>query len=68
MSALIVEDEVVHYEVLGRGRPVIFIHSWLGSWRYWNPTMQAINSGYRTYALGLWGFGDSAKIAGRYPL
>ena len=68
MSALIVEDEVVHYEVLGRGRPLVFVHGWLGSWRYWIPTMQALSSEYRTYALDLWGFGDSAKAGGRYPL
>jgi pimeloyl-ACP methyl ester carboxylesterase len=68
LSALIVEDEVMHYEVLGRGRPVIFVHGWLGSWRYWIPTMQALSSEYRTYALDLWGFGDSAKVPGRYAL
>jgi len=68
LSALIVEDEVVHYEVLGRGRPLIFVHGWLGSWRYWIPTMQALSSEYRTYALDLWGFGDSAKVGERYPL
>ena len=68
MSALIVEDEVVHYEVLGRGRPLIFLHGWLGSWRYWIPTMQALSSEYRTYALDLWGFGDSAKVGDRYSL
>jgi pimeloyl-ACP methyl ester carboxylesterase len=68
LSALIVEDEVVHYEVLGRGRPLIFVHGWLGSWRYWIPTMQALSSEYRTYALDLWGFGDSAKVSGRYAL
>jgi len=68
LSALIVEDEVVHYEVLGRGRPLIFVHGWLGSWRYWIPTMQALSSEYRTYALDLWGFGDSAKVSDRYAL
>ncbi len=68
MSALIIDDEVVHYEVLGRGRPLIFVHGWLGSWRYWIPTMQALSSEYRTYALDLWGFGDSAKNSGRYSL
>jgi pimeloyl-ACP methyl ester carboxylesterase len=31
----------VHYEVLGRGRPLIFLHGWVGSWRYWIPVMQA---------------------------
>ena len=49
MSALIIDEEVVHYEVLGRGRPLIFVHGWLGSWRYWIPTMQALSAeGYQT--------------------
>ena len=68
MSALIVEEEVVHYEVLGRGRPLIFVHGWLGSWRYWIPTMQALSAEFRTYALDLWGFGDSSKRRERYSL
>lgn len=68
MSALIVADELVHYEVLGRGRPLIFLHGWLGSWRYWIPTMQALSAEYRAYALDLWGFGDSAKVSERYGL
>lgn len=68
MSALILEDDVVHYEVLGRGRPLIFVHGWLGSWRYWVSAMQALSSEFRTYALDLWGFGDSGKRPERYTL
>lgn len=68
MSALTIESGLVHYEVLGRGRPVIFVHGWLGSWRYWVPTMQQLSVKYRTYALDLWGFGDSSKDAARYGL
>ena len=68
MSAVILEDEVVHYEVLGRGRPLIFVHGWLGSWRYWIPTMQALSLEFRTYAVDLWGFGDSGKRQERYSL
>jgi len=68
LSALIIEDELIHYEVLGRGRPLIFLHGWLGSWRYWIPTMQALSAEYRTYALDLWGYGDSAKVGTRYTL
>ncbi len=61
MSAITIENDLVHYEVLGRGRPVIFVHGWLGSWRYWVPAMQQLSTKYRTYALDLWGFGDSGK-------
>ncbi len=68
MSAIFVNDALAHYEVLGRGKPIIFLHSWIGSWRYWVPVMQTISSYYRTFALDLWGFGDSGKYEGRYTL
>jgi len=62
MSAIIIEHDLVHYEAIGRGRPVVFIHGWVGSWRYWWSTMQAITAfRLRAYALDLWGFGDSGK-------
>ncbi len=68
MSAVILQDEIVHYEVLGRGRPIIFLHGWVGSWRYWIPTMQSVSFKFRTYALDLWGFGDTAKAPANYTL
>lgn len=68
MSVVILQDQLVHYEVLGRGRPLLFLHGWVGSWRYWVPTMQAASIQYRTYALDLWGFGDTAKIPENYTL
>lgn len=68
MSVIILHDELVHYEVLGRGRPLIFLHGWVGSWRYWIPTMQAASSSFRAYALDLWGFGDTAKNPVRYSI
>lgn len=66
MSAITIDNDLVHYEVLGRGRPVILLHGWLGSWRYWVPAMQQLSAKYRVYALDLWGFGDSGKNAQRY--
>jgi pimeloyl-ACP methyl ester carboxylesterase len=68
MSVVTLEGELIHYEVLGRGRPIIFLHGWVGSWRYWVPTMQAASMGYRAYALDLWGFGDTAKRPQMYRL
>jgi pimeloyl-ACP methyl ester carboxylesterase len=45
---------------------VIFLHGWLGSWRFWWPTMQQLSQRYRTYAFDLWGYGDSSKLPNLY--
>jgi len=68
MSVVTLESEIIHYEVLGRGRPLFFLHGWVGSWRYWVPTMQSASIQYRAYALDLWGYGDTAKRPGNYSL
>jgi 3-oxoadipate enol-lactonase len=68
MSAVIINNRVVHYEVFGRGQPVIFLHTWLGSWRYWVPSMEMVSDRFRVYALDFWGFGDSDKSAGPFTL
>jgi pimeloyl-ACP methyl ester carboxylesterase len=66
MSAVVVGEGLIHYEAMGRGRPLLFIHGWLGSWRYWVPAMEELSSRNRTYALDLWGFGDSDKLSMYY--
>ena len=68
MSAISIGGDLIHYEVLGRGRPVILLHSWVGSWRYWIPTMQQLQVNYKVYALDLYGYGDSVKNASKYSL
>jgi pimeloyl-ACP methyl ester carboxylesterase len=47
---------------------LIFIHGWLGSWRYWWPSMQALSAQHRAFAFDLWGFGDSSKVPDMYSL
>ncbi len=68
MSAIVIENSLVHYEVIGRGPPIIFLHGWLGSWRYWMGTMEAMARGHRCYALDFWGFGDSDKSRLNYTV
>ncbi len=68
MSAIILESSLVHYEALGRGRPLLFLHDWLGSWRYWVPTMMELSHSRRAYALDFWGFGDSDKARAYYSV
>jgi pimeloyl-ACP methyl ester carboxylesterase len=68
MSAIILDGSMVHYEALGRGRPIIFLHGWVGSWRYWINSMQIASTSFRAYALDLFGFGDSTKDSKLYSM
>jgi pimeloyl-ACP methyl ester carboxylesterase len=68
MSGVLINGSLVHYETFGRGKPVVFVHGWLGSWRYWVPVMDELSSDFRTYALDLWGFGDSDKEREAYEI
>jgi pimeloyl-ACP methyl ester carboxylesterase len=61
VSSITTDQGIVHYEVYGKGRPVILLHGWLGSWGLWQDTMAYLGQYYRTYALDCWGFGDSGK-------
>jgi pimeloyl-ACP methyl ester carboxylesterase len=66
VSSLTTDQGIVHYEVFGRGRPVILLHGWLGSWGLWQETMSVLGQRYRTYALDFWGFGESGKKRSTY--
>ena len=68
MSAIILKQAIVHYEALGRGRPIVFLHGWVGSWRYWVPSMQVASTSFRAYALDLFGYGDTTHDPLRYSL
>ncbi len=43
MSSIILDGSMVHYEALGCGRPIVFLHGWVGSWRYWINAMHQVN-------------------------
>jgi len=68
MSAIVVNGGLVHYEAFGRGNPILFIHGWFGSWRYWMQAMESLAVEHRVYALDLWGFGDSDKSEDRFNM
>lgn len=68
MSSIVTNQGVVHYEAYGRGRPVVLLHGWLGSWGTWLGTMEALAPRYRAYALDFWGFGESDKRRESYNI
>lgn len=68
MSSLTTDKGIVHYEVYGRGKPVILLHGWLGSWGLWQETMAYLGDEFRTYALDFWGFGESGKKLSSYAI
>lgn len=68
MSSITTDQGIVHYEVYGRGKPVILLHGWLGSWGLWQETMGYLGRYYRTYALDFWGFGESGKKRETYAV
>jgi len=68
VSSITTDQGIVHYEVYGRGKPVILLHGWLGSWGLWQETMSYLGQYYRTYALDFWGFGESGKKRETYAV
>jgi pimeloyl-ACP methyl ester carboxylesterase len=68
VSSITTDQGIVHYEVYGRGRPVILLHGWLGSWYLWQETMAYLGQFFRTYALDFWGFGESGKKLENYSV
>ena len=59
MPSLVTDPGIIHYETYGRGRPVLLLHGWLGSWELWRNTIEVLGREYRTYALDFFGFGES---------
>jgi pimeloyl-ACP methyl ester carboxylesterase len=68
VSSITTDQGILHYEVYGRGRPVILLHGWLGSWGLWQETMTYLGQYYRTYALDFWGFGESGNKRSTYSV
>jgi len=63
LSSIVTTEGIVHYEVDGRGQPVVFLHGWINSWAVWRETMiyLAEQRPFKVYALDSCGFGESPK-------
>jgi pimeloyl-ACP methyl ester carboxylesterase len=61
VATLVTEQGIVHYEVYGRGSPVLLLHGWLNSWAVWRKTIELLGRDNRVYALDFFGFGESGN-------
>lgn len=59
----------IHYEHAGEGDEVlILVHGNFASWRWWQPLLEDMPSGYRAYAPDLRGCGDTEKPEQGYTI
>jgi pimeloyl-ACP methyl ester carboxylesterase len=68
VASLVTEQGIVHYEVHGRGRPVLLLHGWLNSWAVWRSTIEALGQDFRVYAVDFLGFGESGDQSENYSV
>ncbi|MBL8147297.1 MAG: alpha/beta hydrolase [Anaerolineae bacterium] len=68
MATLVTDQGIVHYEVYGRGRPVLLLHGWLNSWAVWRDTIPLLGRDFRMYAIDFLGFGDSGDQSGNFSV
>lgn len=61
MASIITDQGILHFEVYGKGKPVILLPGWLGSWELWQDTMAFLGQYFRTYALDLWSSSEAGK-------
>jgi pimeloyl-ACP methyl ester carboxylesterase len=68
VSSITTDQGSLHYEVFGKGRPVILLHGYQGSWGLWQATMEELGASFRTYAVDFWGFGESGARRSSYAV
>jgi non-heme chloroperoxidase len=56
----------IHYESMGEGHPLVFIHGWSMSERVWRYQVDAFASSYRVVTVDLRGHGESSRSASGY--
>ncbi|HET6846489.1 MAG TPA: alpha/beta fold hydrolase, partial [Anaerolineales bacterium] len=68
MPSISTDQGSLHYEVSGKGPPVVLLHGYQGSWGLWQSTMAFLGDSFRTYAVDFWGFGESGARRPSYAV
>ena len=63
-----VEGLPIHYQVVGRGEPIILVHGLSGSTRWWNRNVFTLAERYQVYEIDLPGFGSMRRFSRHFIL
>ncbi|MEI7644057.1 MAG: alpha/beta hydrolase [Chloroflexales bacterium] len=63
-AQVMVGRKPIYYRRHGSGRPLLLLHGWGGSSRYWRGTLAALSANHDVIAPDLPGFGDSPPLDG----
>lgn len=62
MQTIELSHGLIHYQYQGTGEPLILLHGWGGSSRYWQQTMEFFAPFRRVYLFDLPGYGESPPL------
>lgn len=69
MAHVQLKDLRMHYIEQGAGDEVlVFVHGYLSTHRWWEPTLERLSDGYRAYAIDLRGVGESDPVESGHTL
>ncbi|MCX5818015.1 MAG: alpha/beta hydrolase [Proteobacteria bacterium] len=55
------DGALIYYEVKGNGKPLVFIHGWTMSGKFWAKQVDALSKDYQVIVMDLRGHGNSSK-------
>ena len=58
-----VNDIDMYYEVHGEGEPLLLLHGWTQSSKFWEPYIETYSQYYRVYSLDLRGHGSTTPLS-----
>lgn len=71
MATMVTQQGILHFETYGRGRPVLLLHGWLGSWALWRNSFEVLGQSkyqLKVYALDFFGFGESSNKSDEFSV
>lgn len=61
VPSITTEQGIHHFEMHGKGKPVILLPGWPGSWQLWQDTMAFLGQYYRVYVLDFWTSSETGR-------